>query len=82
MDKEVHIPGKNNKIEMDDGNKFLSHEESRKVFTAMANENGAVRAFKVLRDSLRVRKSLHTNLKNGKDLVKTYRQRSEQLRKN
>ena len=59
LDKELQDPRKTNKIEKDDENMFLSQEKSREVFDIMANSDGAIRAYKVLRNSPRVRESLH-----------------------
>ena len=81
LDKEFQNPGKTNKIEKDDGDKFLSYEESREVFTAMANESGAVRAFKVLGISQGLESHYISILRFGEGFVKKYRQKSGQLRK-
>ena len=37
LDKEFQDPRKTNKIEKDDGNKFLSYEELKEVFDIMVN---------------------------------------------
>ena len=63
MDKEFQDSRKTNKIEKEEGDKYLIYEETREVLNTMANENGLVRAFKVLRDTPRVRESLHINAK-------------------
>ena len=55
LEEEAQDQRKTIEIERDDGDKFLSYEESKEVLTAMANDSGAVRTFKVLRDSPRVR---------------------------
>ena len=60
LDKEFQDPRGTNKIEKNDGGRFLSYEESRKDYNILANKNGAIRAFKVLRNFPRVRESLNT----------------------
>ena len=63
LDKGFQDPRKTNKIEKDDGVKFMSYEESIEDFTTMAIEKGSIRPFEIFWDFPRVRKSKHIHSK-------------------
>ena len=67
LDEEEQDPRKTNKSEKEEENS-LSYEEAKEVYNTMAEEQGARRAYKVLRDYPKLRESLHINPKIWKRL--------------
>ena len=67
IDEEDQDPRRTNQVEKG-GEVFLSYEEAKEVYTAMAEEQGARRAYKVLRDYPKIRESLHIHPKIWKRL--------------